>query len=308
MYITGTVTDANPGPALHAVMATTLTAAGYTLVDTVVIATRTHKIWKSPAAGNTQNLDWYLDVAFTTAGAAVFGITPFESFDPATDLGYRGVYLASQTTTDAATGTRFGATGFALETNWFSVASTGGASSWPAALTASTQFGYWCSINANRVILMVSGTPGYPQYAGFYEPDPLYAAKAGANIYPLVGGVLGGMSRSVGLANAAIARIAPQTLAAAGWDDTMEPETILHGSRPDLPAGSTSSYPFVASRIGLSSSTTALSRFGRWGWWYDSYQLASSTVVRGDTCIIDGNACVLSSPNNNSMSTAFRTI
>src|SRR6187402_1092437 len=111
-YITGTITDANPGPLLYAAIETAAIALGYTLEDTVVIGSNTHKILKSAAAGNSRGQDWYLDINFATTGV-VGGIrfAPFEGYNPATDQGIRGPYTISTTAIEQTYYSPFGVTG-----------------------------------------------------------------------------------------------------------------------------------------------------------------------------------------------------
>jgi len=292
-YISGTVTDANPGPVLYALMAPALTTAGYTLVDTVVVTTRTYKIWKSAAASNAQNLDWYLCVGYTTTGAATISLTTFEYYDPATDLGYRGPYTATSTVIDATTSTRYGATGSALETNWWGPASTGNQTS-----LTTTAFGYWISITADRVILLCSTAASVPMYAGLYEPDPQYTAKAAAKLYPLfTGQIIGGTSLG-GTPSAALTRIPPMTafVSTGDWrNHLLCTPTVPLTSFPALPTGPTTTYPIAATRVMLTSPQSApLQLTGRWGWLRDVYVVgATAAVVRGDTATIGGDTYLL---------------
>jgi len=297
-YINGTVLDANPGPALHALMAPALTTAGFTLVDTVVISTRTHKVWKSPAASNVQNLDWYLDIGYTTTGAGTIALVAFEMFDPATDLGYRGPYTASSAVIDPATGSRYGAAGFALETNWLPNAGTAGIQT---SLTT-TAFAYWVSATADRVILMCGGAPTVVMYAGFYSPDPLYAAKAGGLIYPLYAGKAAAGSSST--QSAALTRVPPLT-GGMNWQTTVE-TSFSTASLPQLPGSSTAAYPFVAVPVPVLG-TNAVT-LGRWGFLRDVYGVPSSGVIRGDTATIGGAGYVLASTSGSSNSLAFKAV
>lgn len=177
--------DANPGPLVHTALATKLLAAGYTLEDTVVISTRTHKVYKSAAAGNTYGLDWYLDVSYPTTGitGGVY-ITPFEGYNSTTHLATRGPYSGSSgaTTMDPTTYSRYGATASALETNW---ANTATHSSLDNPLSIS-EFALMASVNRNRVILAVSTDPQFVSYAGFFTPTAGHVAHAGAAMYPLI--------------------------------------------------------------------------------------------------------------------------
>lgn len=299
-YITGSVTDANPGPALYALMAPALTTAGLTLVDTVTISTRTHKVWKSAAANNTQGLDWYLDIGYTTTGAGTITLQPFEFYDPATDLGYRGGVSVSSTVIDATTFSRYGATGSALETNWMGSTSYSG---YPTALVTSA-FGYWVSATGDRVMMLLGNDATRVTYVGFYQPDSLYAAKAGAALYPLVGASLYpgapiGTSATQGSVTAALTRLPPvTTLAGSGWGTSLSIPVLTtsqSGSYPQLPAGSTLAYPLVALPIEMLVATSSAALSTRFGTLRDVALIPASGTVRGDTVTISGAQWVLSS-------------
>lgn len=295
-YITGTITNSDPGPTLYAAMAPALTTAGFTLVDTVVISTRTHKVWKSAAANNTQGLDWYLDIGYPTNGAGALCLQCFEFFDPATDLGYRGLHSASGTTVDATTFSRYGATGNALETNWVGSPTF---TAYPTPIPATT-FGYWISITGDRVVLLQSNDASQPTYVGFYQADSLYAAKAGAALYPLIGARLqvgGSSSGSVSAANAALTRIPPSTTIAS-WASHVQTEpftaSYIRVVTPAVPTGSTVMYPMTAWPIGIASIGSSLPPSAWYGTFRDTYSTTTNGVVRGDTCTIGGSQYVLS--------------
>jgi hypothetical protein len=290
-YITGSVTDPSPAAALYALMVPALTTAGFTLVDTVTISTRTHKVWKSPAAANAQNLDWYLDIAYTTTGVGTISLVAFEMFDPATDLGYRGPYNGNgQTIVDAATGSRFGAVGYALESTWFGAQQT----NMQMALTT-TAFAYWMTITADRVMFLYSGQPTLVMYAGFYLPDPLYAAKAGAMLFPLYSGRAPGTAYSS--PNSALTRIPPLTSFPPGWDASINcGHGFINGSYPELPTNPTTAYPFSAMPMSIAGGPN--SKLGRYGQFRDFLVVPASTVLRGDTCTIDGAPYVLTSASS----------
>lgn len=185
-YITGTITDANPGATLYALMAAQLTGTGFTLVDTVVISTRTHKIWLSAAAGNAIGKDWYLDVAYTTTGSGTLFLGVMEFFDPATDLAYRA-QLSGSRPSDAVYYSPYGATGNALETAWSPVATAAAAGSTNGNLDLlSSAFGYWITITRDRVIVMLTSNATFGLYAGSYLPSAGHAAAAGTDLYPLI--------------------------------------------------------------------------------------------------------------------------
>lgn len=182
-YIASTMTSANPAADLYALIDPALSAAGYVFVDTVVIGARTHKMWRSPAGSNAQNLDWYLDVAYTTSGAGSVWFAPFEDFNPTTDLGVRGLCMNTTSTIEQTYYSRFGATGYALETNWATVSHANNR------LDLSTSsFGYWISITPNRVIGLTTISTTKLVYAGLYKPSDAFTAHAGASLFPLIAG------------------------------------------------------------------------------------------------------------------------
>jgi hypothetical protein len=182
--INGTITSANPGPALYTAIETAALADGWTLDDTVVIGGNTHKVLKSAAAGNVQNLDWFLDINYPTTGVTGgIRFTPFESYNAGTDQGTRGPFSGtSNTTIDATTYSRYGATGSALETNWANTTSYTGLSH---ALTTSA-FSYRISVTRNRIIALLTNNVSQIAYAGFFTPTAAHASWAGAALFPLV--------------------------------------------------------------------------------------------------------------------------
>lgn len=293
MFISGSVTDANPGPALYALLAPALTSAGFTLVDTVTISTRTHKVWKSAAGNNTQGLDWYLDVAYTTTGAGNLWLAPFEFYDPATDLGYRGVYNNSITTIENTYYSRYGATGFALETNWIQGFSTA------ASLTLSTAaFGYWVSVTGDRVIGMLGTEPTELLYAGMYGPDPLYAAKVGAAMFPLVMAKCHAQTPTTPLAGSpgcGLTRAAVSTSINWGTALGLWPATQQAVQLASVPGGS-ASYPPTAYQVILTAGSGAAALYGTL---IDvAITAASGSVVRADTCTVNAATWLLTSQTN----------
>lgn len=182
-YATGSLSSANPAADLYAAMAAALTTAGFTLEDTVVISTRTHKIWKSAAGSNSQGLDWYLDVAYTTTGAGNVWLNVFEGYNAGTDQGVRGGYNSSSDTTtpEATYYSRYGATGSALETNWSTISNN-----IAQAQTSTSSFAYWFSATTDRVILMTSVQAQHVYYAGLFDMYAPWASKIGGLAYPLI--------------------------------------------------------------------------------------------------------------------------
>jgi hypothetical protein len=312
-YISGICNNVNPGPTLYALMDPALTAAGFTFVDTVVISTRTHKVWKSAAASNAANLDWYLDIGYPTTGAGNMTVQCFEYFDPATDLGYRGLYAGSSSLViDATTSSRYGATGSALETNWI------GATTFTTYATPipATAFNYYISMTTNRLIMLLDNGATYPHshavtYVGLYTPDSLYAAKAGASIYPLVGFFATASPASmnlpfstsattVGSTSAALTRIPPATsMLNNGWGGSINvhaPWQLLGGK---FLGNAQTNYPEVAVPfyIGNNNSNSAQAIGALYGVCSDVAVLQSMSAIRGDTVTIGGNTWVVSTAN-----------
>jgi hypothetical protein len=220
--INGTITSANPGPALYSALETAMLADGWTLEDTVVIGGNTHKVLKSAAAGNAQGLDWYLDINFPTTGTTGgIRFAPFESYTAASDLGIRGPYTANVSTIiDATTYSRFAATGSALETNWSNSASYTGLS---LPLTTGV-FNYRVSVTRNRIIAMLTNNPNQIAYAGFFVPSAAHASHAGAALFPLIMAVFSSSASaavtggSAGTTSVALTRLPKLTsMLSNGW-------------------------------------------------------------------------------------------
>lgn len=300
-YISGTITNANSGATLYAALEPVLAGAGFTLEDTVVISTRTHKVWKSPAASNFRNQDWYLDITYPTAGTGMFFMRPFEFFDAATDLAYRGPYAYGSRTSDATYYAPFGGTGYGLETSWVpnpASSSTGASGHTGTSVLPSTAFGYWCSITSDRVILMTSVDPSWVLYCGLYTPSEQQVAASSSDVYPLVTTLLSGYS--VAISNAAASTRYPRysTAANIAWANVFEVSQQLSILRPSrIPDGDTSaSGGHVASPLHLVTTVSAPAQ-SSWGTLRDIRTCrAAPDVVRGDTVTIDGAQWVLATP------------
>lgn len=296
-YVSSSITSSNPGPALYSAIQPALTTAGYTLVDTVVIGLRTHQVWKSPAAGNSAGLDWYLDLGYPTNGTASWFVYQcFEYYDPTTDLGYRGLYSgASSTVLDPTTYSRYGATGHALETNW--IGSLTGASNYGVPL-AGTSFTYYVSVTANRFAIISSYDGTMLNYCGLYKPDPLYVTKAGSALYPLIGAkIVGSSVTSQGGSTTAVGvtRVPPaSSLTGAGWGSSIGISAMAGWLSPVvISSGITEMYPYVMSPDRLYWQSGVPGR-GILGDLYDVGSLQSDTTV-GNTVTCDGSTWVLTS-------------
>lgn len=207
-YDTNSINSATPGAAFYAIIETIMLGQGWTLEDTVVIATRTHKVLKSASAGNARGLDWWIDISYTTTGAGSIMMAPFESYNPATDLGVRGPYSVSDTGFDPTTYSRFGATGAALETSWANTVSHTGLQ---VPLVSGSAFIYYLAVSRNRVAFFLSNDTNL-LYCGFWLPSTQHIAQAGASLFPLIvarmgSGTSANSSTSTSAVTAAVTRL-----------------------------------------------------------------------------------------------------
>lgn len=314
-YISGTITDANPGAAWYAVIAPALTSAGYTLVDTVVVSTRTHKIWQSAAASNSQNKDWYLDVAYTTTGSGTLGFFVSEGYNATTDKYIRPTFNGASSVIEATFYSRWGATEVALE-DANQQPRAGGGSANDLSIT-STAFGYWMSITTNRVAVGFSGDPTALQYHGLWNPLEPYKTKVGAAVYPLLSGkftpgdirhVQSGASPTL-----AVARSPLRTAALVGnnWNINTLTEPLELMWIPNIPAG-TSVYQDrqagpVYIRTNQYGSDTPTGIMGNL---IDIMVVPATGTVRGDTLTVSGIAepFFLTTAANNSIDASPRAL
>lgn len=285
-YKEGTIAaTADSSAAMYAVLATELTAAGYTLVDTVTIGSRTHKVWKSPAASNALGQDWFLDVAYTLTGVSPVYLMPFEQWDAAEKKAIRAPFWGPiALPVDAATGSRFGNTGYALEDgSWGGYYQAGG--QWcPLIVTASATFAYYLHVTADRII-MHSQASGETCYVGLlkpsaellavpsYIPFPLYTVKWNSNAVsptPADGGQGCGLSRMTPApASIIFNNIVPSVPAAC-----VIPKRAVDPLPPRL-------YPIaVASNVAVGNSSYQNLIFGTLDGLYSAR--VEATVQRGD--------------------------
>jgi hypothetical protein len=285
--------DANPGPLVYTALATKLLALGWTLEDTVVIGARTHKVLKSAAAGNTYNLDWFLDVSYPTTGIATgLMLCPFEGYTAASDVALRGPYAASSTTLDPTTYSRFGATTSALESSWVNSSFF---SSLDTPLSTSA-FVINASVTRDRVILLSSTEGTQVSYCGFYTPTAAHVAHAGASLFPLVLARLSGLSeRASSTTNASVAAALTRIpkVSAVQWGThcvvgpiTMRINGRIGGSASEVDSQITTS-PFLVGAGGSTwSSAAGVSQIGELDGVQGGY--ADAAVTRGDTVVVDG--------------------
>lgn len=182
MITPATITSANPGPALEAVIETAMLAIGWTLVDTVIIGGNTHKVFYSAAAGNSAGKDWYLDINYPTTGiSGGIRLAPFEGYNATTHLGTNGPYNQSSTTVNPTSFSQSTTAG-ALETLWAN------STTWSSLSTtlSTTTFTYYISVTRDRIIMLLTSDPLNIHYSGFFTPSSAHAAAAGSALYPLV--------------------------------------------------------------------------------------------------------------------------
>jgi hypothetical protein len=296
--------DANPGPLVHTALATKLLAQGWTLEDTVVIGARTHKVYKSAAAGNTYNLDWFLDVSYPTTGVATgLMLCPFEGYTAGSDVALRGPASASATNApDATTYSRFGATTSALETNW---ANTGSHTSLITPLSVSA-FVINVSATRDRVILLSSTEGTEVSYCGFFTPTSAHAAHAGAALFPLITARLLGASdrSSSGTAanvSGALTRI-PKASTVSNWNAhcAVSPNAMrMNGKIGGAASEGDNQITTAAFLVGMGAAVFgggSATHIGE----LDGVEcgFADGTVARGDVVTIDGSTYTLSTTSS----------
>ena len=300
-YVTGTITDANPGVALHAVFASALTANGYTLDDTVVISTSTYKIYKNPAANNGSGFDWYFMLRYTTTGAGTLSFNVMEVWTAVTDLmqGFVSTYSPSQTV--SAPNYRIFETAIALD-------GTAGQSGLSSISITSSSFGYWISITPTRINFLLSTAPTQVYCAGLYDADAAFATAAGAALLPLGRWSVGPSVTEVG-----VTRVPGLTGSVSPfvYGIIPAPSTIVgYFNVTGVPAGSTVFGPRRGNRIPVSAGTSNSSS-GFFGYIKDALVVAANnTVARGDTVTIGADTWILStnSGSNPYYCTAFKAV
>lgn len=305
-YGTSTIASANPSADLYTALATLLTTAGYTLVDTQVISTRTHKVWKSAAANNAAGKDFYLDFAYTTSGAGNLTVFPFEDYNATTHLAFRGPVAAGSATVDATTFSLNGSTGAALESAVGGIHAGNAATNHQLVVTTAS-FGYWASVTGDRVILLSSADPSAVIYAGMYSPSSAYASAAGAGLYPLVFVKLfqsfsPGVSTSAAAAVSAwasLTRIAPKTTISA-WTYQVSVACALGtgiANLPLVPSGDVTMHPLAGCEVNVYGGGNS-GTYGLFGKLIDVEVIpAAGTVSRGDTITLGASTFIVGSAN-----------
>lgn len=302
--ITGSFTNANPGPTLYALIETIMLADGWTLEATVVIGGNTHKVLKSAATGNARGLDWFLDINFPTTGVTGgMRFAPFEGFTVGTNVGLRGPFGGTNLTTiDAATHSRYGAATSALETNWMNQVGNSGVSMTLATIAT----GYIVSVTRNRIIVNTTNSATFAYYAGFFTPSAAHIAHAGAALFPLIMcaaavGVSPVSSSSASAVTAAVTRLPKLTSMSANpnvtsWADyltvanTPGGSALRMGGRPGVPSdftGQSSIAPLAVlfGSANISTNTPAVTYVGDLDGLANGY--TPTSTARGDT-VTDG--------------------
>ena len=302
-YISGTITDSNGPSVLYGEVATALTAAGFTLVDTVTESTRTHKIWQSPTT-NVISASWYLDVTYTTTGSGSFGFYASEGYDVGNHLKIRPIYSAQSSTLDPTTFSRYGATGVSFTDTTFFPKGGGGSGYYGIynldTIIPTTSFGYWISISANRVIWCNSVEQYFPRYTGLYQPSAEQIAAQPSALFPLVGCGLRGDTTYTPTSQytpaVALSRLPGATSMSTGGGSSGWAGAAVGGTNPRisqhpvLPGGATGMSPRTAEPFVIYTASGVTGGSAYLGTLIDVYGIPSSSVTRGDTVGVNGVA------------------
>lgn len=314
-YISNTLTDASAPSVIASAMHTALLAEGYTLEDTVVIATRTHKVYLSPAGGNAEGLDWYLDVAYTTTGTGSIWLGTFETYDKVAHTAGLGPYDGSGVSPDPVEFSRYGAAKYALETNWTHV--SGNAAQIE---TQATAMAYWISITPDRVIAMTSTNAVKVVYAGHVDPYVPWKTKCAATApgkwNPLAVATINGPNAfsPYGVGVVQVTRHPPVATVYGSFDCARirSSSSSSSSSVGGVGVGGVSGHvdtgwaPYLAGGpLGERIQITLLRDNSSWGGYghaaghlHDVARFgtsAATSVTRGDTVTIDGDTWVLAS-------------
>lgn len=299
-YISGNIPPtANPGLDLYNAISASLSAAGLTLVDTVVISTRTHKVWKSPAASNLYG-DWYVDIVYPTTGAGPLVMIPYEDYNAASDLGIRGPLSGVGTNTFAPETTyysRYGATGQTLESAlWMP---TGSTTTGFGFTTGTGGFGYQISITPNRIVGQTSLMTAELVYCGFFEPTPEYAAANAGFVFPLVVLNPTNSNKVGGIGYTRFPKITASQEMRRQYQAGILSVLVAYPT-PTLNTGSTAAQgSYILNRVPLSTEYTYWSSglaMATYGWLRDvGLAIMDSSVARGDTVTIGTDTWITTS-------------
>lgn len=290
-------------------------AQGWTLVNTVVISTRTHKILKSAAAGNVQNKDWYIDISYQTTGAGNMVLAPFEDVASGGTSGIRGPYTNIDLSIETTYYSRFGTTPQTFESQWANTSGVG----YAIPLVSSTNFVYWISVTRNRLIYTVSSQSNIA-YCGFYVPTAAHQGAAGASVFPLISTALASngsalSSTSISSVTAAVTRLPKFTDLASqvtqyGWSNSVTVGFYVGMSagmagQQDHPAvGGTYLAPYF---VMLGSGASGIDRFGSIVGYLDGIGSMPTAVsaIRGDTVTVDGVPWYMQTRQSSTWNTIF---
>lgn len=308
-YLTGTISaSANPSADLYALMAPKLTEAGYILVDTVVTAPLTRKIWQNPAANNPTGKTYYIDLTYVTAGVGGLVMWIMEDFNTTTDLAYRQAYSGTSSNTIETTYyTATGATGYALGNTTGAPANAANVSVTMSLQTSTASFGFWISITPARIAGVTSIAPDRLLYCGAFTPEPFWASRIGADAFPIVTASLDSLGKAAGGNSGSNTTLAVSRLpranvlnysSTAGWNLQAMPLWGGYNAyvpSPSVPTGNTSFYggAQVVWPIGMHMGYGNMPS-GATGGWLGSFidvgiVAAAGTVARGDTITVNGN-------------------
>jgi hypothetical protein len=228
---------ANPASALVTALDPLLTAAGFTFVEQWTSANITARVYKSPAASNTQGADWYLSVYRASDSNTQLQFSVAEVWDTGTKKFRNYAPSTTSLTPVAVTFAVNDATGVLPN----------GVISRPGPTLSTAGFQYWLSANPNRVVLgtRVSVTD-YGIYAGLYDdlwnttisPFPLAVVDlAGANAQSFIGGSATREPNQAGVAVANFGVQIPTVLLAVtpAWTPMIAGE-IYTGSLKQIPS------------------------------------------------------------------------
>jgi hypothetical protein len=291
-YATGTINDASTyGISLYNAIAAALTAEGWTLVDTIVISTRTHKVWRNDSTRSALGKTWYLALSYLTSGASNVSIRPFEDFDTGGDLGIRGCAYVSATTIESTYFSRFGATGYALDSaNWLSATS-----SLCELQAVGSSFTYWIVVDADHIKGISSTSPTFFRYVGLLEPTLDHADYAGAALLPLA--LVSNLSGNDANFYTYLTRAPRMTAMLANWNTGINAYLRPHEGAAGVLNGSVS--PLINKRRGSCLWVQPSATEAAFGRAKDVAVFRSAAgVTAGDRVTIDGETWVLSSHNS----------
>lgn len=195
MYDSGLIeAGANPGADLYAAITPVLTGAGFTFLESVVVSGRTHAMWEAPDT-NEFGETWIFGFAYYPTGlnSGVVWFHVYEDYNTSTNQVTNGAmypYLG----TFASNGSTTGGTPTDIEDTLLISPLYQLYRDDPTGVLAygtriSDQgFAWWMSATPDRIIFMTSLDARKFTYAGLYDPHPIFAAAAGANLHPLVCG------------------------------------------------------------------------------------------------------------------------